>query len=135
MPAGTSTRSCRGSSPTCFGSGPGRRAGWWSTRARCCRQKYRGHLLHAEAGRRLLAHYPLVTDGAGYTSRIDEVVYGGEDTWFRPSDVAVAPDGSVYIADWYDPSVGGHGTGDPQGARGRIYRLAPAGQPRVPPLD
>ena len=85
----------------------------------------RGHLLHAEAGRRLLAHYPLVPDGAGYSTRIEEVVEGGEDTWFRPSDVAVAPDGSVYIADWYDPSVGGHGTGDPQGARGRIYRLAP----------
>jgi len=25
-----------------------------------------------------------------------------EETWFRLSDVAVAPDGAVYIADWYD---------------------------------
>ncbi|MBK5297565.1 MAG: c-type cytochrome [Vicinamibacteria bacterium] len=99
-------------------------------------QKYRGHLLHAEAGRRVLAHYPVVTDGAGFSSRIDEVVEGGGDTWFRPSDVAVAPDGSVYIADWYDPSVGGHGTGDLHGARGRIYRVAPpAHKPFVPTLD
>src|SRR5262249_53836213 len=53
--------------------------------------------------------------------------------WFRPSDVCVAPDGSVFIADWYDPGVGGHGIGD--FTRGRIYRLAPKGNklsvPRV----
>ena len=32
---------------------------------RCCRSRYRGHLLHAEAGKRLLAHYPVVTDWRG----------------------------------------------------------------------
>jgi putative heme-binding domain-containing protein len=47
------------------------------------------------------------------------------DTWFRPSDVCVAPDGSVFVADWYDPGVGGHGMGD--WTRGRIYRLTPKG--------
>src|SRR5258708_1138955 len=47
------------------------------------------------------------------------------DTWFRPSDVCVAPDGSVLITDWYDPGVGGHGMGDI--TRGRIYRLTPKG--------
>ena len=45
--------------------------------------------------------------------------------WFRPSDVRVAPDGSVFVADWYDPGVGGHGMGDT--TRGRIFRLAPLG--------
>jgi putative heme-binding domain-containing protein len=45
------------------------------------------------------------------------------DNWFRPADVCVAPDGSVFVADWYDPGVGGHGMGDI--TRGRIYRLAP----------
>src|SRR5438045_1341032 len=56
------------------------------------------------------------------------------DNWFRPSDICVAPDGSVYIADWYDPGVGGHGMGDT--TRGRIYRLAPKGnKPSVPKVD
>src|SRR5437879_5529199 len=56
------------------------------------------------------------------------------DAWFRPIDVCVAPAGSVYIADWYDPGVGGHGMGDT--TRGRIYRLAPAGhKPGVPTID
>ena len=46
----------------------------------------------------------------------------------------MAPDGSVYIADWYDPGVGGHGMGD--FTRGRIYRLAPKGsKPSVPKVD
>src|SRR6266849_8357178 len=47
------------------------------------------------------------------------------DTWFRPSDICVAPDGSVFIADWYDPGVGGHGMGDT--TRGPIFRLTPKG--------
>ena len=54
------------------------------------------------------------------------------DTWFRPSDVCIAPDGSVYVCDWYDPGVGGHATGDIKGhLHGRVYRLAPSGF--VPP--
>src|SRR5437879_6378023 len=56
------------------------------------------------------------------------------DNWFRPSDVCVAPDGSVFISDWYDPGVGGHGMGDT--TRGRIYRLAPKGnRPSVPKVE
>ena len=70
--------------------------------------------------------YPMTVDGAGFTARSEDLMNGGDDTWSRPSDVAVAPDGSLYIADWYDPGVGGHQMGDPEGGAGRIYRLAPA---------
>jgi hypothetical protein len=35
----------------------------------------------------------------------------------------VAPDGSLFVADWYDPGVGGHQVGDLE--KGRIYRVAP----------
>lgn len=35
----------------------------------------------------------------------------------------MAPDGSLIVADWYDPGVGGHQAGDQ--VRGRIYRVAP----------
>jgi putative membrane-bound dehydrogenase-like protein len=97
---------------------------------------YRGQLLHAEAGKRIVAMYPLTNDGAGFSARIEDVVNGGQDTWARPTDVAVAPDGAVFITDWYDPGVGGHQMGDPQGARGRVYRLAPAGnRPQVPTVN
>ena len=97
---------------------------------------YRGQLLHADAGKRLVAMYPLTVSGAGYTGGFQEVVNDGDDTWSRPTDVATAPDGAVFISDWYDPGVGGHQMGDPDGGRGRIYRLAPVGnKPAVPKLD
>jgi putative membrane-bound dehydrogenase-like protein len=98
--------------------------------------RYRGRLIHAEAGKRYVAAYPLTDDGAGFRATIDEIVFGGPDTWFRPSDVAVSPDGALFVSDWYDPGVGGHNMGDPEGARGRIYRVAPTGnRPRIPAVD
>ena len=40
-----------------------------------------------------------------------------------PADVCVAPDGSLFVTDWYDPGVGGHQQRDLD--RGRIFRVAP----------
>lgn len=54
---------------------------------------------------------------------------------FRPSDVAVGPDGALYICDWFDSRVGGHGTQD-DSVSGTIYRVAPKGfKPAVPKFD
>jgi len=95
--------------------------------------KYRGQLIHAEAGKRFVNTYFISPDGAGYSMKAENTV-SATDPWFRPSDIAVAPDGAVYISDWYDPGVGGHQMVDTK--RGRIYRLAPVGnKPRTPKLD
>ena len=48
-----------------------------------------------------------------------------KDRSFRPVDVAVAPDGSIFISDWYDPIIGGLAQRDI--SRGRLYRIAPKG--------
>jgi putative membrane-bound dehydrogenase-like protein len=98
--------------------------------------KFRGQPFHADAGKRKLAMYAIEERGAGYEGRSEDVLNMGEDTWARPVDAAVAPDGAVFVADWYDPGVGGHLMGDPQGAKGRIYRIAPTGnKPTVPELN
>jgi putative membrane-bound dehydrogenase-like protein len=95
--------------------------------------KYRGQLIHAEAGKRLINTYFLSPDGAGYSLRTEDTVTAS-DPWFRPSDVTVSPDGAVYFSDWYDPGVGGHQMVDTQ--RGRIYRLVPIGyKPQIPNVD
>jgi putative membrane-bound dehydrogenase-like protein len=96
-------------------------------------KKYWGQLLHTDAGPREVRCYHLKPNGAGYDVDRENMVTS-TDNWFRPSDICVAPDGSVFIADWYDPGVGGHGMGDT--TRGRIYRLAPKGNKySVPKVD
>ena len=96
-------------------------------------RKYRGALLHTDAGPRQVRAYRLKPKGASYAVEREEIVES-KDNWFRPSDVCVGPDGSAYVADWYDPGVGGHGMGDIK--KGRIYRLAPTGNKvKNPPVD
>lgn len=96
-------------------------------------KKYWGQPLHTDAGPRHVRSYHMTPKGAGYDVERNDIVTS-TDNWFRPSDVCVAPDGSVFISDWYDPGVGGHGMGDT--TRGRIYRLAPKGNKySVPKVD
>ncbi|MEM6342247.1 MAG: PVC-type heme-binding CxxCH protein [Bacteroidota bacterium] len=83
--------------------------------------------LHTDAGPRVLRAYPFEVKGAGYEAEMEPLLESVHDKWFRPADVCVAPDGSVFIADWYDPGVGGNHMGDFQ--QGRIYRLAPENHP------
>ncbi|KPM49989.1 PVC-type heme-binding CxxCH protein [Jiulongibacter sediminis] len=88
--------------------------------------KYKGQMLHTDAGPNVMRAYPVKKSGAGFTAEISGILDGNKrDNWFRPSDVTVAPDGSVFVSDWYDPGVGGHAMGDV--AQGRIYRVTSKG--------
>lgn len=86
-------------------------------------------IIHCDPGPRTVRAYPLEKDGAGYTATMVDILTG-TDSWYRASDAAIAPDGSLFVADWYDPGVGGHGMGDhdPETMRGRIYRVARDGK-------
>lgn len=115
--------------------------------------KWNGLLLACEAGKNVVFGYLPVPDGAGYKlERFDFMTSNKEQEWagsdflggkpsgelktmFRPSDVCVGPDGAIYVADWFDGRVGGHGTLD-EGMSGTIYRIAPKGfQSVVPKID
>jgi len=82
---------------------------------------FHGQPLHCDAGPNVVRAYITQPDGAGYKAEIVNILEGTKNRWFRPSDVAVAPDGSLIVADWYDPGVGGHGMGDV--TRGRLFRV------------
>jgi putative membrane-bound dehydrogenase-like protein len=109
---------------------------------------YRGMLLSADAGRNLVFGYRAESAGAGFRLERTELVSSlpapdpnyiwdrvdasDRRKWFRPSDVAVGADGALYVADWYDPVVGGHQMRDRRG-HGRIYRIAPKGRALTTP--
>jgi putative membrane-bound dehydrogenase-like protein len=95
---------------------------------------FHGQIIHAEPGHNVVRSYPVENDGAGYKASIVNIVEAQKDQWFRPADVTVAPDGSLFIVDWYDPGVGGHQVGDLD--RGRVYRVAtPGAQYKITPPD
>ena len=100
-------------------------------------EKFRNQLIHCDAGPGVVRAYPAQVHGAGFKADITNLVTTA-DSWFRPSDVCVAPDGSVFIADWNDAGVGGHNMADSKTAQmtGRIYRVAPRGSKlSVPKTD
>ena len=95
---------------------------------------FHGQMIHRDAGPNVVRAYPVQKDGAGYKAETVNVL-SSDDKWFRPSDVTVAPDGSLFVADWNDPGVGGHNMGDRdlRMMRGRIYRVAPRGHKYIAP--
>ena len=116
---------------------------------------YQGMLLSCEPARNTVFGYLPTNQGAGFklerfnflTTNSDEEFSGADftgggrnmtnekKTLFRPSDVAIGPDGAVYVTDWYDARVGGHGDLDDT-LSGAIYRVAPKGfKPEVPKYD
>ena len=105
-------------------------------------KNYMGMLLSADAGRNIIFGYhpsvkqsgydmgkrenfitSLTNDNEGYVWN-DSTNYKQKEKWFRPADVTIGTDGAIYVADWYDPVVGGHQMKDSLGY-GRIYRIAP----------
>jgi putative membrane-bound dehydrogenase-like protein len=85
---------------------------------------FHGQMIHAEPGRNSVWAFPAVRDGAGYSAEIVNVARSEADREYRPCDVSVAPDGSLFIADWYDPVDCCHRT---LNDAGRLFRVAPQG--------
>jgi putative membrane-bound dehydrogenase-like protein len=60
-----------------------------------------------------------------------------DDKWFRPVDISMGPEGSIYVADWHDSQTNHYRNheGEIDKKSGRIYRLQKKGQQPSPPIN
>ncbi|MGK7395472.1 MAG: PVC-type heme-binding CxxCH protein [Candidatus Cyclobacteriaceae bacterium M3_2C_046] len=112
-----------GSVPNLLITGAGSPAGICFYEGKMLPDPFQNQMIHTDAGPNVVRAYPVEKSGAGYHASIENILWSDRDKWFRPVDVTVAPDGSLMVADWYDPIVGGGAVGDTI-ARGRIYRIS-----------
>ncbi|MGL4549703.1 MAG: PVC-type heme-binding CxxCH protein, partial [Gemmataceae bacterium] len=89
---------------------------------------FRGRYVAAD----LLGHnvywHDVEADGSSFRSRTGGDLLTSNDPWFAPSDVALGPDGSVYVADWHDRRMA-HPDPDAEWDRsnGRVFKIEAAG--------
>lgn len=110
-----------GSIPNLLLTGAGSPAGLTIYEGDLLPEKFKGQMIHTEPLYNVVRAYITQKSGAGFKAEISNINQG-KDQWYRPVDVAVAPDGSLMVADWYDPGVGGGTAGD--AVQGRIYRIS-----------
>src|SRR6266849_4025864 len=69
---------------------------------------------------------------SSFTAQFGGDLLIGNDSWFRPVDLAIGPEGALYIADWYDKRINHV---DPVNnwdrSNGRIYKVEAKGTPPV----
>ncbi len=71
-------------------------------------------------------------DGSTYRTVDEANPVESPDRWFRPVYAGLAPDGAIYLADWYDSRLSHvRPVDDWHKSSGRIYRLAPEDQQPV----
>ncbi len=97
--------------------------------------RYRGKLFAVEPiqGRVMLSE--VTPDRSSFQTKDLGPVVSSSDTWFRPVDIKPGPDGSLYVADFYEARIqhGGHNDGVIDRDTGRVYRLAAKdARPRKP---
>ena len=100
-------------------------------------ERYRAKLWGVDVLHNNIVLSEIFPDGSTFQTRDIERVVRSKDTWFRPVMIAPAPDGSLYIADWYDRQVNHYrnheGRLDPE--RGRIYRIRAKGSKFSKPIE
>jgi putative membrane-bound dehydrogenase-like protein len=72
-------------------------------------REYLGNLLVTSWADHRIERYALKERGASYTAQRQPFVQGGKD--FRPTGLALAPDGSLFVGDWVKSDYTLHGKG------------------------
>lgn len=100
--------------------------------------KWQGNFLVTNCiGDRAVLNHKITEDGSGFVGVEVEKIVEGKDGNFRPVDLQIAPDGSLYIVDWHNALIGHlqHNLRDPSRdhSHGRIWRVTHKTRPLVEP--
>ncbi len=80
--------------------------------------------------------HKLEPNGSTFKARHGGDLLVANDTWFRPVDLTLGPDGSVYVADWYDKRAAHLDPIDNwDKTNGRVYKIEYKGTPPFPTFD
>ena len=91
-------------------------------------------------GANLLGHFAawwnVKPRGATFEAQQAGILLDSRDTWFAPTDMALGPDGAMYLTDFYDGRTA-HPDPDAEWDRsnGRVYRIQAQGAKPVKDLD
>ncbi len=88
-------------------------------------------------GDRAVLNHEIREEGSGFVGTEVDPIVSCKDGNFRPVDVQVAPDGSLYIVDWHNALIGHlqHNLREPHrdSSHGRIWRVTYPSRPRLEP--
>ncbi|GAA4456360.1 hypothetical protein GCM10023156_31560 [Novipirellula rosea] len=88
-------------------------------------------------GDRMVLSHKVTEQGSGFVGVEVEPIVSCNDGNFRPVDVQIAPDGSLYIVDWHNALIGHlqHNLRDPSRdhSHGRIWRITHKTRPLIEP--
>ena len=88
-------------------------------------ERFHGKLLGVDVLHNNVVMSEIIPSGSTFKTKDIERFIKSDDPWFRPVMITDAPDGSVYIADWYDKQVNHYRNHEGQMDKklGRIYRV------------
>lgn len=99
--------------------------------------QYRGRMFAVEPLQGRVMMSEIKTDRSSFQTLDLEPVVSSTDSWFRPVDIKPAPDGSLFVADFYEAKIAhlGHNDGVIDRDTGRVYRLRAADAKAYKPMD
>jgi len=97
---------------------------------------YRGKFIAGNFLGHTASWWSIAEKGSTVTAKFGAELVNSHDTWFGPTDLCLAPDGSIYICDFHDRRTA-HPDPDANWDRtnGRIYKIEGAQTNRCKPFD